>query len=106
MFKYAFDYIPCSNKCFNKLAIFKFHFFQSVEVLLEKIENASNGFEVEQAGAILLEKVIDTQKSANQIRDEEIAFLLQERNEALDKVYSSECRVSFLVRRSPYVWFL
>ncbi len=57
-----------------------------MESLLKTIEDAPSGLEIDMAGNLLLERVLQTQKTANQIRDEEVAFLIEERNEAVDKV--------------------
>ena len=53
---------------------------------MEQIENASSGFDIEKAGAVLLDRVMKTKETVAHIRDEELQHVVAERNQATEKV--------------------
>ncbi|XP_075243563.1 uncharacterized protein LOC142337856 isoform X2 [Convolutriloba macropyga] len=62
----------------------------SIDRLLEQIENASSGFDIEKAGAVLLDRVMKTKETVAHIRDEELQHVVAERNQATEKLKDME----------------
>ena len=61
-------------------------YVQSVEMLLREVETAPSSVELEMAGKVLVDRIHKTRATASQIRDEEMTEVVQERDQAVEKV--------------------
>ncbi|XP_063723893.1 mirror-image polydactyly gene 1 protein-like isoform X2 [Symsagittifera roscoffensis] len=62
----------------------------SVEMLLREVETAPSSVELEMAGKVLVDRIQKTRATASQIRDEEMTQVVQERDQAVEKLKEME----------------